>query len=64
MKINNLKACPKCHKPISWQGNASRPFCSERCRLEDLGAWSDESYRVTEKSSEEPTTEWTDEGLT
>ena len=24
-----------------------RPFCSERCRLIDLGAWATESYRVT-----------------
>jgi len=23
-----------------------RPFCSERCKLIDLGAWASESYRI------------------
>ena len=27
-----------------------RPFCSERCKLLDLGDWIDERYRVQEKS--------------
>lgn len=32
--------CPGCGKPIEWSvGNRWRPFCSERCRLVDLGAW-------------------------
>ena len=25
---------------------AWRPFCSERCRLQDLARWAEESYRV------------------
>jgi hypothetical protein len=29
--------------------NRWRPFCSERCRLTDLGAWAAESYRVAGK---------------
>jgi hypothetical protein len=39
--------CPTCGKPVSW-GPASRwrPFCSERCRLVDLGAWLDESHGI------------------
>ncbi|MEZ0120725.1 MAG: hypothetical protein SGVNAXEH_000870 [Holophagaceae bacterium] len=64
MQINNLNPCPKCQKPTLWQGNSSRPFCSERCRLEDLGAWSDESYRVAENPLEEEGSGWTDEGVT
>jgi len=28
--------------------NPSRPFCSERCKLIDLGAWASEAYRVPE----------------
>lgn len=64
MKTNNLNPCPKCHKPTAWQGNSSRPFCSERCRLEDLGAWSDESYQIAEKPPEEEGSDWADEGLT
>jgi len=29
--------------------NRWRPFCSERCRLTDLGAWATESYRIPAK---------------
>ena len=40
-------ACPKCGKSVSWTPeNAWRPFCSERCKLIDLGAWAAEKYRV------------------
>lgn len=39
--------CPTCGKPARWTtGNPWRPFCSERCRLIDLGAWVDESHRI------------------
>ena len=31
--------CPTCHRPIDWANAPYRPFCSERCRLIDLGAW-------------------------
>jgi endogenous inhibitor of DNA gyrase (YacG/DUF329 family) len=30
----------------NWQENPDRPFCSERCRLIDLGRWAEESYRI------------------
>ena len=39
--------CPQCSQQIAWQDNPSRPFCSERCKLIDLGQWADESYRVS-----------------
>jgi endogenous inhibitor of DNA gyrase (YacG/DUF329 family) len=40
-------ACPHCGKSVEWlPENAHRPFCSERCKLIDLGAWATESYRV------------------
>lgn len=40
-------ACPKCGKSVLWTPeNAWRPFCSERCKLVDLGAWAAEQYRV------------------
>ncbi len=40
-------ACPQCGKPAEWSPqNRSRPFCSERCKMIDLGAWASESYRV------------------
>ncbi len=44
--------CPECGKPANYtKENASRPFCSERCRLIDLGAWADETYRIPAPSS-------------
>jgi len=38
--------CPTCKAEVPWEGHPHRPFCSERCRLIDLGAWADERYRV------------------
>lgn len=39
--------CPTCGKAIEWSTeNAWRPFCSERCRKIDLGAWASDEYRV------------------
>lgn len=45
-------ACPKCGTAVEWSmANRFRPFCSERCRLIDLGAWASEDYRVPDVSS-------------
>ena len=39
--------CPRCGAPALFAPeNKWRPFCSERCRLIDLGKWATESYRV------------------
>ena len=39
--------CPQCGKPVEWgPANRFRPFCSERCRVIDLGAWATENYRI------------------
>ncbi|WP_227817979.1 DNA gyrase inhibitor YacG [Nitrogeniibacter aestuarii] len=39
--------CPTCQKEVEWRPeNRFRPFCSERCRQIDLGAWASESYRI------------------
>jgi endogenous inhibitor of DNA gyrase (YacG/DUF329 family) len=38
--------CPTCGKPVEWKDNPSRPFCSDRCRLVDLGKWVEGEYRV------------------
>ena len=32
-------SCPHCGRRHAWQGNPWRPFCSERCKLIDLGDW-------------------------
>jgi endogenous inhibitor of DNA gyrase (YacG/DUF329 family) len=40
-------ACPQCGTMVEWDPqNRYRPFCSERCKMIDLGAWANESYRV------------------
>lgn len=45
--------CPQCGAECAFDPvNPFRPFCSERCRTIDLGAWANESYRVP--VSEEP----------
>jgi endogenous inhibitor of DNA gyrase (YacG/DUF329 family) len=38
--------CPTCRQPADWGGNPFRPFCSERCRLQDLGNWVSERYCI------------------
>ena len=54
-------SCPICGKSSVWSAeNPSRPFCSERCKLIDLGQWATESYRIPvtdddpNKSQDEP----------
>ena len=38
--------CPTCKTKTEWNGNKFKPFCSERCRLLDLGKWLDEQYTI------------------
>ena len=39
--------CPTCQKPVIWNEESKyRPFCSQRCRLIDLGEWAQEKYTV------------------
>jgi uncharacterized protein len=39
--------CPTCGKTVAWTAESRwRPFCSERCRLIDLGDWLDENHRI------------------
>lgn len=38
--------CPICGKPVEWKENPFRPFCSERCKLVDLGRWVSDEYSV------------------
>jgi len=40
---------------VAWSEESRfRPFCSERCRLIDLGAWVTESYRVPTAETDDP----------
>ncbi len=53
MSGNNTR-CPICGKETTWEDNPYRPFCSERCRLMDLGKWASGDYRIPgEKVTEE-----------
>lgn len=40
--------CPICKRPTDSENDAEFPFCSERCRLLDLGAWAAEKYVVSD----------------
>jgi endogenous inhibitor of DNA gyrase (YacG/DUF329 family) len=42
MKID----CPICKNATTWEENPWRPFCSERCKLIDLGKWVSEEYSI------------------
>ncbi len=46
--------CPHCKKKFNYYSSTFRPFCSEKCRLIDLGQWLNESYTVpVQKLTEE-----------
>lgn len=54
MSSDNVRKvkCPYCGKDAVFAAtNPYRPFCSERCKTIDLGAWADESYRVPAQNS-------------
>ena len=46
--------CPQCGKESVWSTeNPWRPFCSERCKQVDLGAWASDGYRIAGQQSDE-----------
>jgi len=59
----HLVACPVCGTVAAFSpANDWRPFCSERCRTLDLGAWASESYRIPEKPGpQDPATDVPDD---
>ena len=59
-----LVSCPRCDAQVAWSTeNPYRPFCSERCKLIDLGDWAMEKYRVAvEEDKDAPDGEEQDEG--
>jgi endogenous inhibitor of DNA gyrase (YacG/DUF329 family) len=46
MGRSRTKPCPLCGKPAFQANNPYAPFCSERCKLIDLGQWASGKYRV------------------
>jgi len=55
-----LRPCPICRKPVDLKTSPWRPFCSERCRTRDLGAWAAEAYRIPDAPDVESGEEWTE----
>ena len=48
-KKKTLVTCPQCGNVAEYTtDNPFRPFCSERCKLIDLGQWASENYRIPE----------------
>ena len=47
-KVLQVK-CPKCKKEFNYYKSEYRPFCSERCKMIDLGHWFEETYTVPSK---------------
>lgn len=60
MTTPRIVNCPTCNQAVKWTAkNPNRPFCSERCKLIDLGSWAAEEHRIPESApadftSEEP----------
>jgi endogenous inhibitor of DNA gyrase (YacG/DUF329 family) len=49
-KGGKARPCPVCGKPAT---DASRPFCSERCRDVDLNRWLSDSYKIPAKDDDQ-----------
>ncbi len=49
--------CPICGNPTDSETHPHFPFCSDRCRILDLGNWASEKYRVCEPALDEPISE-------
>lgn len=48
-----IVVCPLCGVEHAWDtGNRFRPFCSERCKLTDLGKWANEEYRIEQRGQD------------
>jgi endogenous inhibitor of DNA gyrase (YacG/DUF329 family) len=45
--------CPTCGQPVAWVSSSPfRPFCSERCKLIDLGEWAEERRAIPGESAD------------
>lgn len=54
--MNKTVKCPTCQQQVEWSEHSTfRPFCSERCRLIDLGDWASEKHAIPDDTI--PTTE-------
>lgn len=46
------RLCPHCRKSNSSEDKKIWPFCTERCKINDLGNWASESYRIPVEGSD------------
>jgi len=47
MHNQTIVNCPCCNKQVLWVAeNTTKPFCSERCKLTDLGEWASETRAI------------------
>lgn len=46
--------CPTCRNQTPWENNPHRPFCSDRCQLIDLGAWTEERFKIAGDDMDSP----------
>lgn len=61
--MNNQKkiTCPICEKEDTWRPeNICRPFCSERCKLIDLGEWARETRKIPGEQVADPSSHFND----
>lgn len=55
MTTPRLLPCPTCgHNAEFSPANRWRPFCSERCKMIDLGQWASENYRIPDAGPIDP----------
>jgi endogenous inhibitor of DNA gyrase (YacG/DUF329 family) len=64
--VNSVVRCPTCDRSVEWtESSPWRPFCSERCKLIDLGAWASEQRSIpdgTAEAEDKPKTEGEESG--
>ena len=54
MDMSRVVSCPHCGQGVEWTpASRYRPFCSERCKLIDFGAWATEKYCVPETEGQD-----------
>lgn len=46
MRRTFSRQCPHCARQVTWPETPTYPFCSERCRLIDLGLWASGEHRI------------------
>jgi len=56
--VATVVPCPTCQRPVEWsEASPFRPFCSDRCKLIDLGAWITEKHAIPGEALSEQSAE-------